>query len=45
MTLSAGDWVCFEAGSGKKHYLENVTDEDSEFVFFRKANVVSDVVY
>lgn len=43
--LNEGDSVCFYANSREKHYLENCSDRDAEFLIFRRANPNSDVVY
>ena len=45
IVLSPGDSVCFRAGSDLKHYLENTSDEEAEFLIFRRANSKEDVVY
>tara|TARA_Y100000768_G_scaffold388408_1_gene384169 strand:+ start:40286 stop:40666 length:381 start_codon:yes stop_codon:yes gene_type:complete len=45
VTLSKGDSVCFYAGSGEKHYLENNTDSDSEFLIFKMRKSIDDVAY
>ena len=45
VTLSEGDSVCFHAGSSKKHYLENNSDLESEFLIFKMANSIDDVSY
>ncbi len=44
--LSIGDSVCFMANSEKRHYLENKSASDAEFLLFRKnASIEGDVVY
>ncbi len=43
--LKKGDSVCFLANSEKKHYLENQSSEDAEFLLFRKNISQEDVVY
>ena len=44
--LSTGDSVCFMANSEKRHYLENKSASDAEFILFRKnASIDGDVVY
>lgn len=43
--LKAGDSLCFIANSKKKHYLENRSQEASEFLLFRKSVSKNDVVY
>ena len=43
--LKRGDSICFLANSKKKHYLENNTNTESEFLLFRKSTSQDDVVY
>jgi len=43
--LSEGDSICFSAGSDQKHYLENRSDTDAQFLIFKRANSKVDVVY
>jgi uncharacterized cupin superfamily protein len=43
--LKSGDSICFLANSEKKHYLENKSILDSEFLLFRKSISQDDVVY
>lgn len=35
--IRAGDSVCFHANSKEKHYLENLSNEEAEFLIFRLA--------
>ena len=42
--LGEGDSVCFYASISEKHYLENCSDTDAEFLIFRRANTNSDAV-
>lgn len=43
--LKEGDSVCFYANSEKRHYLQNKSDCDAEFLLFRKSGLEGDVVY
>ncbi|MDP7320561.1 MAG: cupin domain-containing protein [Bacteriovoracaceae bacterium] len=45
MSLEKGDSICFYANSDKKHYFENLSDSDAEFLIFRRADKKEDVVY
>ncbi len=43
--LLAGDSVCFKANSQKKHYLENRSVKEAEFLLFRKSTSEVDTEY
>jgi hypothetical protein len=43
--LEKGDSAYFYSKSGKTHYLENRTEEDVEFLIFRRSIKASDVVF
>ncbi|MBK22425.1 MAG: hypothetical protein CME70_00345 [Halobacteriovorax sp.] len=43
--LNEGDSICFEAGSAQKHFLENRSSNDAEFLIFRRAISKNDVIY
>ncbi|MFT6068031.1 MAG: putative cupin superfamily protein [Bacteriovoracaceae bacterium] len=43
--LKEGDSICFLANSQNKHYLENQSHEDAEFLLFRKNISQDDVIY
>ena len=43
--LIRGDSILFKANSEKKHYLENRSNEASEFLLFRRSTVNNDVIY
>ncbi len=43
--LRKGDSILFKANSGKKHYLENRSNEDAEFLLFRRSTNNNDVIY
>lgn len=43
--LCAGDSACFQANSKRMHHLENRSKEEAEFLIFRKAIQIEDVVY
>ena len=43
--LSKGDSVCFQSGSEDKHYLENRSSIDAEFLIFRRSTQKNDVHY
>lgn len=43
--LKAGDSVCFKQRSQDNHYLENQSNEDSEFLIFRRSTKKEDVIF
>jgi uncharacterized cupin superfamily protein len=43
--LGEGDFALFSANNGKKHYLENQSDKDAEFLLFRRSTFKNDVIY
>ncbi len=43
--LRRGDSICFLANSQKMHYLENRSDNEAEFLIFRRSTTLNDVVY
>lgn len=43
--LNVGESVCFYKDSKKKHYLENKSDVEAEFLIFRKSLENLDVIY
>lgn len=43
--LEQGDFVYFRAGSAKKHFLENKSDSNAEFLVIRQATTSSDAIY
>jgi len=45
VTLVKGDSVCFRGGTDEKHYLENISEDEAEFLIFRRANSSDDVGY
>lgn len=45
ITLKKGDSICFKAKSEKKHFLENKTDSDAQFLIFRSSIKTDDVIY
>ena len=43
--LKEGDSICFHAKSDEKHYLENKSDLDAEFLIIRRSTKNNDVQY
>lgn len=43
-SLSVGDCVCFKGGSKKKHYIENKSEYEAEFLILRRADIEADAV-
>jgi uncharacterized cupin superfamily protein len=43
--LKAGDSILFKANSQEKHYFENRSKDDAEFLLFRRSTSQDDVVY
>ena len=43
--LKEGDSICFYAKSNEKHYLENKSKDDAEFLIIRRSIPNDDVVY
>lgn len=43
--LNSGDSILFKANSMKKHYLENKSNEDAEFLLFRNSTDQDQVIY